>query len=449
MNLRSWFTPTRVALLLTALVAFIVMSQIASASARTHPVRPSPEGLRAIVQAEPTLPQEIVPIGPDQPVLPTVPDPNPDPSLPIPEPAPDPMPDPEPEPEPAPEPIPGPGAGGAQICVADLNGNGDAADAGEVATCVPTLPSGYQCPLQQVACVPDAQGQFSCPLGNQHSCAVPLGGSTPSCSPNQCADPAVIPIEEVPPIDDPGTPANGAVDAEGNCLGRIEIFSGRGMRCRPPGLSVTFANCCRDKGKIIKDGMGSQLTSISTKIAVAKGVFNGMSAAFAAFRAGATASQAASSGASALIAGFDPTSLAISLAINFMIEFLFNGCDGQDMETAMLRSSGMCHEVGSYCTSSFLGICLQKARGHCCFNTKLGRIIQEQGRPQLKSFNSIGWGTPKQPICRGFTPEEFQALDFSKMDLSEYYAEIETRAQDQIQLQMKDKIDAYLKAVGE
>src|SRR3546814_18776576 len=87
----------------------------------------------------------------------------------------------------------------------------------------------------------------------------------------------------------------------------------------------------------------------------------------------------------------------------------------------------MCHEVGTYCSSKILGICVQKSKGHCCFNTKLGRIIQEQGRPQLKSFNGIGWGTAKQPYCRGFTPDALQALDLSKMDLSEYYSEIEAR----------------------
>ena len=157
--------------------------------------------------------------------------------------------------------------------------------------------------------------------------------------------------------------------------------------------------------------------------------------------------KAASAGLHGII-GIDPTSIAISLAINFIIEVLLQGCDQQDMETGMLRGSGMCHEIGSYCTSKILGICIQKAKGHCCFNTKLGRIIQEQGRPQLKSFNAIGWGTPKNPMCRGFTPEEFQALDFSKMDLSEYYSDIEARTQSDIQIDMKDRVDAYLQTVG-
>nr|HEC1719610.1 mating pair stabilization protein [Campylobacter jejuni] len=35
-----------------------------------------------------------------------------------------------------------------------------------------------------------------------------------------------------------------------------------------------------------------------------------------------------------------------------------------------------------------------------------------------------GWGSPKSPDYRGFTPEEFQKLDFSKIDLSEFIADI-------------------------
>ncbi len=350
-------------------------------------------------------------------------------------------------------PVPGnPGTGnpapGQQLCAADLNGNGDAADEGEVASCVKMASGAYQCPIQSVACTPQGTGQYACPLGPQFACLAPLGSGAPTCSPNACVDTSAHPLESEQPINDPGASADGPVDAAGNCLGKVEIFGGRGMRCRPPGLADTFSNCCKDKGKIVKDGMGSSLTSLSTKIAVAQGVFKGMSAAFAAFQAGASAGSAASAGANAMIVGFDPTSIAISLAVNFIIEVLLQGCDQEDMETGMLRGSGMCHEVGTYCTSSFLGICLQKARSHCCFNTKLGRIIQEQGRPQLKSFNAIGWGPVKTPNCRGFTPEEFQSLDFSRIDLSEYYADIEARAQSLIQIDMKARVDAYLNTVG-
>jgi conjugal transfer mating pair stabilization protein TraN len=341
-----------------------------------------------------------------------------------------------------------PRASAAQLCAADLNGNGDAADAGEMADCALMQGGQYQCPIQKAACTRDSKGAYACPLGAQFECVSADGIQPPACSPHACIDTASHPIVTEPVIDDPGAPADGPVDAGGHCLGTIEIFGGRALRCRPPGANTTFSNCCKDKGEIVKDGMGSSISSISTKIAIAKGVFTGMKAAYTAFQAGASASQAASAGANAIIAGIDPTSIAISLAVNFMIEVLLAGCDSQDMETGMLRGSGMCHEVGTYCASSILGICIQKAKSHCCFNTKLGRIIQEQGRPQLKSFNAIGWGPIKRPLCRGFTPEEFQALDFSRMDLSEYYADIEARAQSQIQTDMKESIDAYMQAMG-
>lgn len=339
-------------------------------------------------------------------------------------------------------------AAAQQICAVDLNGNGDAADQGETANCHLTAVGGWMCPIGETACTPDATGAMQCPLGAQYACAVPAAGGAPTCSANSCIDTNANPIVEEPPPDDPGALPDGPVDAEGNCLGTIEIFSGRAARCRPAGLLTTFSNCCKDKGKIVKDGMGGSLTSLSTKIAVAQGVFKGMSAAFAAFRAGESAGQAANAGLGAIV-GIDPTSIAISIAINFMIEVLLQGCDQQDMEVGMLSGSGMCHYVGSYCTTSILGICLQKAHGNCCFNTKLGRIIQEQGRPQLKSFDAIGWGTAKKPYCRGFTSEEFQALDFSKMDLSEYYADIEAKAQSQIQVDMQGKIDAYQQTINQ
>ena len=55
----------------------------------------------------------------------------------------------------------------------------------------------------------------------------------------------------------------------------------------------------------------------------------------------------------------------------------------------------------------------------------MARIIQEQGRPQLTTFGPTGsWGTPDNPDCRGFTPEEFESIDFAKIDFSEYIASV-------------------------
>jgi hypothetical protein len=109
-------------------------------------------------------------------------------------------------------------------------------------------------------------------------------------------------------------------------------------------------------------------------------------------------------------------------------------CKESEKELAALRAwgklDGQCHLVGSYCAVKVFGICIQKKQTYCCFNSVLARIIQEQGRQQL----GIGWGDPKSPNCRGFTPEEFQKIDFSKIDFSEWYEDLQKRVQENLNI---------------
>jgi conjugal transfer mating pair stabilization protein TraN len=133
-------------------------------------------------------------------------------------------------------------ASAQQLCAVDLNGNGDAADEGETANCHLTAAGGWMCPIGETACVTGSTGAPECPLGPQFGCAVPAAGGVPTCSPNSCIDTRSNPIVEEPVPDDPGALPDGPVDAEGNCLGTIEIFSGRAARCRPAGLLTTFSN---------------------------------------------------------------------------------------------------------------------------------------------------------------------------------------------------------------
>jgi len=81
--------------------------------------------------------------------------------------------------------------------------------------------------------------------------------------------------------------------------------------------------------------------------------------------------------------------------------------------------AGLCHKVGTYCSSSFLGICVTKKDVYCCFASKISRILQEQGRVQLNK----PWGKPKTETCEGFSIFEFQQLDLAAMDFSEVYAD--------------------------
>ena len=150
----------------------------------------------------------------------------------------------------------------------------------------------------------------------------------------------------------------------------------------------------------------------------------------------------------------EPTTLAFMAAAYMIQEFLLSGsCSQEDLETAIMDAAGRCHSLGTYCTDKWpLVGCVQKAEAFCCFNSKLARIIQEQGRPQLKSFNPNPWGVatddgPANADCRGFTSTEFQMLDFSKMDLSEYFGDIATQVQSAIQQNVSGKINSYYNSI--
>lgn len=105
-------------------------------------------------------------------------------------------------------------------------------------------------------------------------------------------------------------------------------------------------------------------------------------------------------------------------------------------------------EVGEYCSKylklGFAKICTQKKKTYCVFNSKLARIIHQQGRPQL----GIAWGSAKAPNCRGFTPEEFQKIDFSKLDLSEFYGDLQAKIQTTIDAKIGTTIQQKVQSFG-
>ncbi len=128
--------------------------------------------------------------------------------------------------------------------------------------------------------------------------------------------------------------------------------------------------------------------------------------------------------------------------------FVEAACGSGDRQTSEAMYAKRSHFVGTHCIDEWPLIgCVQTAQIHCVFQSKLGRIIQEQGRPQL-STAIHSWGTADSPNCRGFTPEEFQSLDFSKMDLSEYFSDIKTKSDAAIQQDMKTNAQNYYNNTG-
>lgn len=121
-----------------------------------------------------------------------------------------------------------------------------------------------------------------------------------------------------------------------------------------------------------------------------------------------------------MVVMFDPTSFAIAIAMMALQSWL--SCGQEEVLTAMKRQANLCHHVGSYCSSKVLGVCVKKVESQCCYVSKLAKIINVGGKDQLQT----GWGSAKNPTCEGFTAQELEKLDFSKLDMQEFYDEIYT-----------------------
>ena len=91
-------------------------------------------------------------------------------------------------------------------------------------------------------------------------------------------------------------------------------------------------------------------------------------------------------------------------------------CSAEERELGRERHDGNTRYLGKYCSRrTFFGVCIRRSRAWCVFGSKLGRILQEQGRAQL----GIGWGS-----CRGLTVAEVERIDFERLDLSEFTANL-------------------------
>ena len=124
-----------------------------------------------------------------------------------------------------------------------------------------------------------------------------------------------------------------------------------------------------------------------------------------------------------IVVAVDPWTLAIAVVIYIVMSM--TSCNEEEGKLAMKEGAGLCHSIGTYCSSCIriLGhcvSCIEHTTGKCCFNSRLSRIVNEQGRTQVGK----GWGSGESPDCSGFTIAQLQSLDFAAMDLSEFYASI-------------------------
>lgn len=97
-------------------------------------------------------------------------------------------------------------------------------------------------------------------------------------------------------------------------------------------------------------------------------------------------------------------------------------CSTEEKALGKAKEKKLTVSVGEFCSKKVLGVCLEKKRGYCQFDSKLAQIVQQQGRNgQLH----IGFGGASNPDCRGITQTELQQIQFDKLDFTNFYEDLQ------------------------
>ncbi|WP_447889565.1 type-F conjugative transfer system mating-pair stabilization protein TraN [Serratia fonticola] len=97
-------------------------------------------------------------------------------------------------------------------------------------------------------------------------------------------------------------------------------------------------------------------------------------------------------------------------------------CSTEEKALGKAKEKQLTVSVGEFCSKKVLGVCLEKKRGYCQFDSKLAQIVQQQGRNgQLR----IGFGAAKSPDCRGITQTELQQIKFDNLDFSNFFEDLQ------------------------
>ncbi|PYD36594.1 type-F conjugative transfer system mating-pair stabilization protein TraN [Serratia plymuthica] len=97
-------------------------------------------------------------------------------------------------------------------------------------------------------------------------------------------------------------------------------------------------------------------------------------------------------------------------------------CSSDEKALGKAKEKQLTVSLGETCARKVLGVCIQKKQVYCTFDSKLARIIQEQGRSgQL----GLGFGGADSPDCRGITVDELSRINFDRINFQDFYQDLE------------------------
>lgn len=103
-------------------------------------------------------------------------------------------------------------------------------------------------------------------------------------------------------------------------------------------------------------------------------------------------------------------------------------CTDAEKKLGKARENKLVIPTGEYCYNRVKipggSVCKDTHQTYCVFQSKLARIVQEQGRfHQLH----ITFGEGETTNCSGITPEQMQLLQFESIDFSEIYQDVKNK----------------------
>ena len=111
------------------------------------------------------------------------------------------------------------------------------------------------------------------------------------------------------------------------------------------------------------------------------------------------------------------------------------------------RSKNLCVYVGSV-KKKRAGVHILTKHRYCCFGNILDKVIQVEGRKQLRR----SFGTGSNPDCRGLSLEDIQAIDWNKIDFTEFIEDLKVKFAGSYKAptasELKDTIEGSLTSIN-
>ena len=154
----------------------------------------------------------------------------------------------------------------------------------------------------------------------------------------------------------------------------------------------------------------------------------------AGFGAETAASIGAAAGTIVTVVGW----VYLAYQITKMIAALVTKCDNKDFELATKRRLNQCDYIGKYCAKRqpLTHHCMKTAKGFCCFQSPLSRILNKQVRYALNNCYPVypdadprcafGGAEEGSSHCGGLTTVQIAAVDWTHVDLTEWLQLLQT-----------------------